>query len=40
MRAATEEAHWMWVPMEHNIADLSTRASAKPEDLEEGSVYQ
>ncbi|MCP3666382.1 MAG: hypothetical protein GY696_28425 [Gammaproteobacteria bacterium] len=40
VRAATEEARWMWLPREHNIADLGTRASAKPEDLEEGSVYQ
>ncbi|MCP3661869.1 MAG: hypothetical protein GY696_05130, partial [Gammaproteobacteria bacterium] len=40
MRAATEEARWMWVPTDHNIADLGTRANAKPEDLEEGSIYQ
>ena len=40
VRAATEEARWMWVPTDHNIADLGTRASAKLEDLEEGSIYQ
>ena len=35
VRAATEEAHWMWVPTKHNTADLGTWTGAKPEDLEE-----
>ncbi|MCP3667304.1 MAG: hypothetical protein GY696_33230 [Gammaproteobacteria bacterium] len=34
VRAATKEDRWMWVPTEHNIADLGTRTVAKLEDLE------
>ncbi|MCP3662305.1 MAG: hypothetical protein GY696_07380 [Gammaproteobacteria bacterium] len=40
VKAAKEEACWLWVPTDHIIAELGTKMAAKPEDLEEGSLYQ
>ena len=40
IKAASENAKWLWVTTHENIADLGTRGNAKPVELERGTVYQ